>query len=86
MGENHPLIKLYGNNVVDLVLEEIRYLADNSNFTFDKKYIDVGISFINIKAQNIIDGKEKPCSLKSLVSSSFGEAAIYKYNVCGGVL
>jgi hypothetical protein len=34
----------------------------------------------------IVEGKEKTRSLRSLVSESFGEAAIYKYNVNGGVL
>lgn len=86
MSENNPLINLYGNEALDLTLKEIRELAANSNIPFDKKYVDLGISFLMMKANEIVEGKKKSSSLRSLVSESFGEAAMYKYNFNGGVL
>lgn len=81
----NQLIELYGEDAIDLALVEIKELAKNSNISFlDKKYLELGIGFIMINAAEILEGKKKECSLKSLVSESFGEAAIYKYNVCGG--
>lgn len=82
----NPLITLYGENALDLAFEEIKTLQQNSNIPFDSEYIRTGVSFLGIKATQINEGKKKHCSLSSLVSESFGEAAIYKYNVCGGTL
>lgn len=79
----HPLIELYGENAIDLALEEIQKLKVNSNIPFDKEYVRMGMSFMVLKASDIIDNKKSHCSLPSLVSESFGEAAIYKYNVLG---
>lgn len=81
-----PLVKLYGENAIDLALEEVGELRDNSNIPFDKKYVELGISFLIIKANEIVEGKRKERGLKSLVQESFGEATIYKYNCCGGEL
>ncbi|MNB86392.1 hypothetical protein D3C75_333350 [compost metagenome] len=75
---------VYGEDYVAQIKQEIVELAKNSNIPFDKKYIDLGLSFVAINAESI--DTEKPPSLKSLVSQSFGEAAIYKYNVAGGEL
>jgi hypothetical protein len=83
--ENH-LISIYGNNVFKDILNEIKELKNNSNIPFDEKYIHLSLSFCAIKAEQIINGEKKKCSLHSLVSESFGEAAMYKYNCCGGVL
>jgi len=77
------LISLYGENAIDLVLKEIQELRSNSNIPFDSAYVKVGLSFLGIKAEQITQGTKQKCSLRSLVSESFGEAAIYKYNVCG---
>lgn len=77
--EQHPLITLYGEEVFDLAYEKIQDLARNSNFTFDGEYVKLGTSFVQIKAQEIVDGKKKKRSLDDLVSESFGEAAIYKF-------
>jgi hypothetical protein len=90
-GENTLEVKnylpdLYGSGVEQLVLDEIKTLASESNIPFDKKYISLGISFLVLKAKDIAEGKSKKCSLKALVCESFGEAAMYKYNVNGGVL
>lgn len=86
MSEVNPLINLYGDDAFDLTLKEIKELAANSNIPFDEKYLDLGISFIMINANEIIKEEKEKCNLRSLVSQSFGEAAIYKYNVNGGVL
>jgi len=83
--ENH-LVSIYGENVFKNVLNEIKELNDNSNIPFDKKYVQLGLSFCAIKAEQIINGEKKKCSLRALVSESFGEAAIYKYNCCSGTL
>lgn len=77
--EQHPLITLYGEEVFDLAYEKIKDLAENSNFVFDGDYVELGTSFVQIKAQEIVDGKKNKCSLDDLVSESFGEAAIYKF-------
>jgi len=79
----NPLIKLYGLNAIESALQEIKKLKDNSNIPFDKKYVKLGISFIMIKANEIVEENKKIPSLRGLVSESFGEAAIYKYNICG---
>jgi hypothetical protein len=76
-----PLVAVYGENAINLALEEIQKLKINSNIPFDKDYVNLGISFLNIKANEILENKKSHCSLKILVSESFGEAAIYKYNV-----
>lgn len=73
----HPLIILYGIDAIAKATEEIEVLKANSNFRFTKQYMSLGIGFINIKAQAIVDKGEQPPTLTSLVSSSFGEAAIY---------
>jgi len=39
-----------------------------------------------MKAEQIINGEKKKCSLRSLVSESFGEVEIYRSNICGGEL
>lgn len=77
---DNPLKKLYGEDAVSLAFEEIRRLQLNSNIPFDGDYVQLGISFIMIKANQILENEKKHCSLVSLVSESFGEAAIYKYN------
>jgi len=75
---------VYGPDYAEQIKQEITELAKNSNIPFDPKYVDLGLSFLAINAQSI-DVKNPP-ELKSLVSQSFGEAAIYKYNVAGGTL
>ena len=82
----NPLIKLYGVDALNLALIEISDLRKNSNIPFDEKYVDLGIEFLMLKSKEIIDGNKSECSLHSLISESFGEAAIYKYNCCGGEL
>lgn len=79
----HPLIELYGENAIDMVSKEIQTLAKESNVPFDKKYVEVGISFLKIKANEIVAGTKKKCNLQALVCESFGEAAMYKYNCVG---
>jgi len=83
--EKH-LIAIYGDNVLEDILNEIKKLKEYSNIPFDQKYIRLSLSFCAIKVEQIINGEKKKCSLRSLVSESFGEAAMYKYNCCGGVL
>lgn len=83
--ENH-LVSLYGENVLKDIFNEIKELNNNSNIPFDEKYVHLSLSFCNIKAGQIINGEKEKCNLRALVSESFGEAAIYKYNCCGGVL
>jgi hypothetical protein len=81
--ENIPLVSLYGKDAIEKVLEEIEKLKVNSNIPFDKEYVNLGVSFIGIKAEQILEGEKRRCTLKDLVSESFGEAAIFKYNVGG---
>jgi hypothetical protein len=83
--ENH-LISIYGDDVFENILNEIKELKNNSNIPFDNEYIRLSLSFCAIKAEQIINGEKKKCSLRALVSESFGEAAMYKYNCCDGVL
>ena len=78
--EEIPLVKVYGENVIDEALIEINELKANSNIPFDKEYVNLGIAFMNIKSQQILDGEKKKCNLKSLVSESFGESAIAMFN------
>lgn len=75
----HPLVQLYGSDAFNLVASEIEEVRRNSNFTFDKKYLELSVSFLNMKALSLVEKKEQR-SLKSLVSESFGEAAIAKFN------
>lgn len=82
----HPLIKVYGEDAITLATNEIKRLSSVSNIPFDKKYVELGSTFLMIKAKQIVDGEKPKCSLVSLISESFGEAAIYKYNLSGGVL
>lgn len=86
MPETNPLISLYGDEAFDLVLKEIKELSLNSNIPFDKNYVDLGISFLMMKSKDAVEGKRKRGSLRQLVCESFGEAAMFKYNVNGGVL
>jgi hypothetical protein len=79
--EQNPLIKLYGLDALDLASDEIKELNKNSNIPFDKELLQLGTSFILLKATEIIEGKKSNTSLKLLVSESFGEASIYRYNV-----
>jgi len=80
------LIAIYGDNVFEEILNEINYLKKYSNITFDQKYIRLSLSFCAMKAEQIINGEKKKCSLRSLVSESFGEVEIYRSNICGGEL
>jgi HD-GYP domain-containing protein (c-di-GMP phosphodiesterase class II) len=75
---------VYGPDYQEQIKQAITELAKDSNIPFDNKYVELGLYFLGINAQSI-DVKNPP-ELKSLVSQSFGEAAIYKYNVAGGVL
>ncbi|MNB67559.1 hypothetical protein D3C87_1016830 [compost metagenome] len=83
---NPDLTKLYGENYAELAKQEIVELAKNSNIPFDQKFMQLGIDFLKIKAGMIITNNKPVPTLKSLVSESFGEAAMYKYNIAGGVL
>ena len=80
------LIAIYGDNIFEEILNEINYLKKYSNITFDQKYIRLSLSFCAMKAEQIINGEKKKCSLRSLVSESFGEVEIYRSNICGGEL
>lgn len=79
----HPLISVYGESALELGFEEVKKLALSSNIPFDKEYVDLGVSFLAIKCTEILEGKKEKPSLSSLISESFGEAAIYKYNAIG---
>ena len=81
MSVSIPLVNLYGEDALELVEKEINNLAKNSNFKFDNEYLRLGISFMNIHAMSILEGKEKKVSLSDLVRQSFGEAAIAKFNI-----
>lgn len=82
----NPLLIVYGESAPNEVLELIKELKSNSNIPFDSAYIKLGIGFLMIKANEIVQDKKSKISLKVLVSESFGEAAIYKYNCCNGIL
>ena len=79
--EQHPLVALYGEKVFDMAHEKIQELAKSSNFKFDNDYLDLATSLVVIKSEEIIEGKKEKCSLSSLVSESFGEAAIYQFQL-----
>jgi hypothetical protein len=79
MSDNNPLKPLYGEEVMNLVIKEIDRLAKNSNFTFDREYVLLGMSFMGNKAREILNGEKQKPSLESLVNESFGEAAIFKF-------
>jgi hypothetical protein len=81
-----PVEVVYGDAAIDLVLAEIEKLKEGSNIPFDAKYVNLGVSFLTMKATQILLGEKKKTSLENLVSEAFGEAAMYKYNVNGGVL
>ena len=77
---------IYGDNVFEEMLNEVKYLKKYSNISFDQKYIRLSLSFCAMKVEQIINGEKKKCSLRSLVSESFGEVEIYRSNICGGEL
>lgn len=79
--QTHPLIALYGENALDSATTYIEELRTNSNFYFDAEYMKTGISFMMLKANEMLEGrrKHKDIGLKDLVSEAFGEAAIYKF-------
>lgn len=77
---------LYGPDYLEKVNTEIKHLAEHSNIPFDEKFVRLGYSFMVIKAKELVEKQEKVPSLKALVSESYGEAAMYKYNIAGGVL
>lgn len=79
-GIQNPIVSLYGENALETALEEIEKLKSNSNIPFDNDYVTLGISFMVLKADEILENKKAKCSLSNLVSESFGEAAICKYN------
>lgn len=80
------LVKLYGDTAFNDLLVDLKELQKNSNIPFDSKYVSLGLSFASYKVDDMLKGVKQKCSLKNLLSESFGEAAIYKYNCCGGVL
>jgi hypothetical protein len=83
---NH-LPDLYGQDYAVQVQKDVLQLSKDSNIPFDMKYVQLGIGFLVIKANELYDKKPaKMPTLKQLITDSFGEAAIYKYNVAGGVL
>jgi hypothetical protein len=81
-----PLVQVYGDNAEELSKEAIRELSKNSNIPFDAKYVELGISFLMLKCDQILKGEKTKSELVSLISESFGEAAIYKYNIAEGTL
>ena len=81
--ELHPLEIIYGSYALEKTIEIFHQLKQNSNFTFDNELIEIGISFLNGKAHEIINHKKDMVSLKQLVTESFGEASIYKFNIKG---
>jgi hypothetical protein len=83
---NH-LPDLYGQDYAAQVQKAVNELAKESNIPFDTKYVQLGISFLVIKANELYDKKPaKMPTLTNLITESFGEAAMYKYNIAGGVL
>lgn len=78
--KENPLVILYGESVFDTVSIKIQNLVQNSNFIFDSEYVSLGTSFMMVKAQEIIDHKKPMRTLGNLISESFGEAAICKFN------
>lgn len=76
------LIKLYGEHVEEKIINEIEILKENSNITFDRETLKLGIDLIKINAKIILNDKKIP-TLKNLVIKSFGEASVYKYNIKG---
>lgn len=81
--EMKSLVTLYGENVFEEITKNINGLKQNSNFLFDDEYIRSGMAFVAIKAQETVDGKRERCMLSTLITESFGEAAIYKFNIQG---
>lgn len=77
------LTEIYGENVLEQLQFEIKRLDVNSNISFNKLYVEIGVTFLQLKAQQIVKGEKEKLSLRSLVSESFGKAAIYKYNIKG---
>lgn len=78
--EKNPIIELYGEGAdleAIIILNELR---KESNFEFDPEYIKGGISFLHINCQKVLDGELDKRSLKKLMTKSFGEAAICKFN------
>ena len=76
-----PVVELFGDDAIDQAILEIEGLKTASNFHFDSKYIELGISFLNLKCAEILEGTKKHCKLPDLVRESFGEAAIAKFNI-----
>lgn len=74
-----PLVKLYGEGALDEAAILINELSQNSNFAFTADYLNLGISFLNMKAIEILNSKVTPPKMKSLISEAFGEAAIAKF-------
>lgn len=79
--EKHFLQDLYGDNAFNDILDEIKELKENSNINFDSGYIKLGCDFVQLNAKELLDNGKPKLKLKTLVSKSFGEAAICKYNM-----
>lgn len=78
--EKLALEKLYGESVYEEINEIVKELRVESNFEFDLEYIRTGCAFTNINAEKILNENKAKPELKSLVTQSFGEAAIFKFN------
>lgn len=79
--EKHFLEVLYGDNVFNDILDEVEKLKENSNISFDNDYIKLGCDFVQLNAKELLDNGKPKLKLKTLISKSFGEAAICKYNI-----
>lgn len=75
--ENHPLVLLYGENALNEATDIINELKRNSNIDLNGEIMSTGIGFLNLKAMEIQEGKKMKTKLESLVSESFGEAAMF---------
>lgn len=80
----NELMELYGEDTLDQAMIYTEELREASNFPFDTDYLEIAIGFLKLKAKEILEsGEEKPL-LRDLISESFGEAAIYYFQIRGG--
>lgn len=75
-----------GRDTINQMLKEV--IADsNCKEDFDdNKMVKIGWSFMCGKLAEVDRGEKKLPTIKALVCSSFGEAMMYKWNVCNGVI
>lgn len=79
----NPIVQLYGADSLKLSMVYIHEVRSKSNFQFTEQLMRYGTSFMQLKALEMLENRrtdaQRYVSLKSLVTESFGDAAVAVY-------